>query len=70
MFRTGIDSFNDEKISSISVLSTIFEVFYEHDPLIYLEEWRGTATFKTYSVEKPLKNASYFLRKTDGVIIT
>ena len=41
-----------------------------HDLLIYLEEWRKTATFPTYNVWKNLvKESIILLRKTDGVII-
>ena len=54
MFRTRIESFYDEKISSIGVFSTIFEALSKHDLLIYLEEWRKTAIFPTYSVWKNL----------------
>ena len=54
LFRTRIESFYDEKISSIGVFSTIFEALSKHDLLIYLEEWRKTAIFPTYSVWKNL----------------
>ena len=54
LFRTRIESFCDEKISSIGVFSTIFEALSKHDLLIYLEEWRKTAIFPTYSVWKNL----------------
>ena len=56
LFRTRIDheSFYDEKISSIGVFSAIFEALSKHDLLIYLEEWRKTAIFPTYSVWKNL----------------
>ena len=50
MFRTGIDSIHDEKISSIGVLSTLFKASCEHDILMYLEEWCRIATFPTYKV--------------------
>ena len=53
-FRTRIESFYDEKISSIDVFSTIFEALSKHDLLIYLEEWHKTAIFPTYSVWKNL----------------
>ena len=54
LFRTRIESFYDEKISSIGVFSIIFEALCKHDLLIYLEEWRRTAIFPTYSVWKKL----------------
>ena len=54
LFRTRIESFYDEKISSIGVFSTIFEALSKHDLLIYLEEWRKTAIVPTYSVWKNL----------------
>ena len=54
LFRTRIESFYDEKISSIGVFSTSFEALSKHDLLIYLEEWRKTAIFPTYSVWKNL----------------
>ena len=54
LFRTRIESFYDEKISSIGVVSTIFEALCKHDLLIYLEEWRRTATIPTYSAWKKL----------------
>ena len=47
LFRTTIESFYNEKISSVGVFSTIFEAFCI---LIYLEQWHRTAIFPTYSV--------------------
>ena len=54
LFRTRIESFYDEKISSIGVFSTIFEALYKHDLLIYLEKWPRTVIFPTYSVWRNL----------------
>ena len=54
LFRTRIESFYDEKISSIGVFSTIFEALRKHDLLIHSEEWRRTAVFLSYSVWKKL----------------
>ena len=48
LFRTTIESFYNEKISSVGVFSTIFEAFCKHDLLIYLEQWHRTAIFPTY----------------------
>ena len=54
LFPNRIESFYDEKISSIGVFSTIVEALCKHDLLIYLEEWHRTAIFSTYSVWKKL----------------
>ena len=54
LFRTRIESFYDEKISSIVVVSTSLEALSKHDLLIYLEEWCKTAIFPAYSVWKNL----------------
>ena len=54
LFRTRIERFYDEKISSIGVFSTIFEALSKHDLPVYLEERRKTAIFPTYSVWKNL----------------
>ena len=50
LFRTRIESFYDENISSICFFSTIFEALCTHDLLIYLEEWCRTAIFPIYGV--------------------
>ena len=50
--RTRIDSFYDEKISSICVFSANFEALCKHDLLMYLVEWYRTAIFPTYCVRK------------------
>ena len=59
--------------TSIGVFPTIFEALCKHDLLMYLEEWRRTAIFPTYSIWKSLvkeriilyeENRSYFMRKT------
>ena len=54
LFRTRIESFYDEKISAIGVISTLFEALCKPSLQIYLEEWCRTANFPTYSVWKNL----------------